>query len=353
LVEARKSAESYLGTPIELRSEVLVADVLAQSDTLLSICSLLKARVAVAPADVYAEGSLAYGWVVAQTGPVGLFDERDFFLGELASLTSSAARYLGRLQDCEKWLDRADAAFRHTVNPAPLLAGTAYARLALKHQQGRHDEVLELLPWLETSFIRLGMNLELAKARFLRATTLKQLGRSADALALISSLCEEPAVRSDSGLAGQSLVALGELRASLGDFTGAISAFQQALPVVSQPGRSFVGAELKWAIGDACRASSKTLSALEAYQEALDDYRALGMECREALLRLVVGEVFLQIGRPREAEWQVLAALPVIDREKMVPEGFAAVALLRDSVATRQTNANALVELREYLQAKN
>ena len=29
--------------------------------------------------------------------------------------------------------------------------------------------------------------------------------------------------------------------------------------------------------------------------------------------------------RPREAEWEILAALPTIEEQKMVPEGFAAV----------------------------
>jgi tetratricopeptide (TPR) repeat protein len=305
------------------------------------------------PADVFAEGSAAYGWVVAQEQPVGLFDERDFFLGELALVTSSAARYLGSFQECEKWLDRAEAAFRHTVNPSPLLANAAYARLALKHHQGRHDDVLDLLPWLETSFARLEMKLELAKARFLKAMSLKQLGRQKEALDVVTPLCAEPVVRHEAGLYAQILIATGELHAELGDFVRSIRAYQEAIPVVSEGGRSFVGAELKWGIGDAYRGSKNMLLASEAYQGALEDYRALQMDGKEAILRLVVGETLLQLGRAREAEWQVLAALPKIDQEKMVPEGFAAVALLRESVRLRSTDSKALGELREYLQAKN
>ncbi len=37
----------------------------------------------------------------------------------------------------------------------------------------------------------------------------------------------------------------------------------------------------------------------------------------------------------------------------MVPEGFAAVGLLGESVRQRKTDPKALLELREYLQAKN
>jgi hypothetical protein len=55
--------------------------------------------------------------------------------------------------------------------------------------------------------------------------------------------------------------------------------------------------------------------------------------------------------RDREAEWEILAALPAIDEMKMVPEGFAAIALLRESVARRRTNLPALQELRAHLES--
>jgi hypothetical protein len=70
-----------------------------------------------------------------------------------------------------------------------------------------------------------------------------------------------------------------------------------------------------------------------------------------ALLSLVAAETLLRLSRPREAEWEILAALPTIEEQKMVPEGFAAVALLKESVRRRKTDPNALRELREHLQA--
>jgi hypothetical protein len=70
-------------------------------------------------------------------------------------------------------------------------------------------------------------------------------------------------------------------------------------------------------------------------------------------MSLVIAESLLALGRDREAEWEILSALPTIDEEKMVPEGFAAVALLRESVQRRKTDPNALRELREHLQAKS
>jgi hypothetical protein len=70
-----------------------------------------------------------------------------------------------------------------------------------------------------------------------------------------------------------------------------------------------------------------------------------------AYSHLLVAEVLLEMKRDREGEWEILAALPAIDEMKMVPEGFAALALLRESVARRKTDRSALHQLRNQLQS--
>jgi hypothetical protein len=67
----------------------------------------------------------------------------------------------------------------------------------------------------------------------------------------------------------------------------------------------------------------------------------------------VVAEILLEMCREREAEWEILAALPAIDEIRMVPEALAAVALLRESVARRKTDSSALRQLRSRLEATN
>jgi hypothetical protein len=90
-----------------------------------------------------------------------------------------------------------------------------------------------------------------------------------------------------------------------------------------------------------------------AFREAIGDYVALGMATQVAYLRLVLAEALTESDRRREAEWEILAALPTIDEQHMVREGFAALALLKESVRQRKTDPNALRELREHLQAAN
>ncbi len=106
-------------------------------------------------------------------------------------------------------------------------------------------------------------------------------------------------------------------------------------------------------LGGTLRRMGHIGAALEAYREAVKDHVTLGMAARVAYLRVLFAEVLIEAGKAREAEWEILAALPTIEDEKMAPEGLAAVALLRESVRQRKTDPKALLELREYLQAKN
>jgi 5'-3' exonuclease len=70
-----------------------------------------------------------------------------------------------------------------------------------------------------------------------------------------------------------------------------------------------------------------------------------------AYTRLLIAETLLEMNRDREAEWEILAALPAIDEISMIPEGLAAVALLRESVRKRNTDTSALKQLRSQLRA--
>jgi hypothetical protein len=103
----------------------------------------------------------------------------------------------------------------------------------------------------------------------------------------------------------------------------------------------------------AFREQGMLAQAAETFRGAAEKYAAAGMSTLEAYLRIVLAETLIALSRFREAEWQIAAALPTIEEQKMVPEGFAAVGLLRESVRQRRANPEALRDLRERLQAKN
>jgi tetratricopeptide (TPR) repeat protein len=325
---------------------------LGSPDIVLAICQVLGQQRDSAPALVAAEAADVYQWIARPTCDLGLFDERDYFLGQTALLAGIASRHLGLREEGFLWLDRAEAGFRHTMNPAPGLANVAYARLALRFEMGRYKDVLELAPSLECSFTKLGMSVEAAKCRFLVGATLKIVGEHVNALNLLSPLSDIPALHSDPALRARVLAEVGDLRQLEGQFELALAAFEEASSLVSEMELSAVQPTLKMYVGGVYKALGRTPEAIEAFRASQRDFAQLEMKPYVAYLHLVIAESLLEINRDRQAEWEILAAMPTIDEVQMVPEAIAAVTLLRESVRRQKTDFGALQQVKELLQAQ-
>ena len=346
-------ATDYLSQDVEERKALDVESTYRDLDVLLSICGALRERVNSNPSEVLAEAGRIFAWVTQQGRSLGYFDERDFFLGESALLAGSACRLLGENADAELWLDRADASYRHTINPTPSLTRVAYARLSLRYDMGRYKDVLELLPSVALTFEKLALHAELGKCHLLEASSLKELGRTSDAAARLQVMLSSPELASQTALRGMAMLSLGNIRSQEGDQEQALAAYRAAQPLLESSERYSTLADLKGLVAEMLRQLGQISAAVDAYRESVNDHVKLGMQTRAAYMRVVLSEALLEAGRPREAEWEILAALPTINEQKMVPEGFAAVVLLQESVRQRKTDPQALSELRQYLQTSS
>ena len=77
----------------------------------------------------------------------------------------------------------------------------------------------------------------------------------------------------------------------------------------------------------------------------LDD---VDMRADVAALHLVIADLLLDLGEEGTARQAVLEALPVIQELQMVPEGMAALQLLRESLREERIDRPALRELHGY-----
>lgn len=350
---ALATAQDYLSLASETRASRNGDTVYSNPDVLMALCSELRELLNVKPAEVGEEATRIYRWLSERSERVGYFDERDFFMGESALLAGGATRLVGDRTASELWLDRAEAAYRHTINPNASLARVAYFRLTLRYDMYRHREVLELLPSVALTFDKLGMLSELGKCMFLEALTLKMLGREADAVTRLETIATGDRFRDDSGLRGLAFLNLGDIWAEEGRFEDALASYRTALPLIAASNRPAALADLKLVVGETLRKMGRTGSAVSALRESVGDYLAIGMRARAAYIRVVLAEALLENGSPREAEWEILAALPTIDEQRMVPESFAALKMLEESVRSRKTDSKALSELRSYLQSNS
>jgi tetratricopeptide (TPR) repeat protein len=351
--DASLLAGQFLSIPFAARTDSERSTFLSDPNVLVAVFGLLRDLRETAPSDISDEAIAIHNWLRDSAESIGLFDERDYFLGEAAFMAGNALRLQGKREDAVRWLDRAEANFRHTINSGPSMANVAYARLAIGFDLGRYNDVVDLVPSLRLSYDRLGMRQESAKCYLLEAMALKAQGNTERALEVL-----EPCRRSgesdlDSALRGRILAELGDLYQSVDRVDQAFALYQEALSSLGTCEPSQTRADLKLFVGEAYRSRGRLDVALTAFREAAADYRVIGLSTREAYLRLLLADVLLQLKRDREAEWEILSALPTIDEQKMVPEGLAALALLEKSARRRKTDPNALRELREHLQKQN
>jgi tetratricopeptide (TPR) repeat protein len=351
--EARREARAYLDQVSDWNAGDRRRALLESPDLLLAVCSLLRDLVDARPSDVLTESCEIYRAISGSRIAIGRFDERDYFLGESALLAGTAARLLGKRSESEIWLDRAEAGYRNTVNPAPALARVTYQRLGLRYEGGQFQEVSELAPMLATTFARLNMAVEEGKSVFLQGLALKESGRHEEAADVFTSLKTGQLTQADPGMVGLALVNLADIHAANGQDELASACYSEALPLLQQANRPAAIAFLKSTIGENLRRQGRLEAAVEAYRASRTDYENLGMSTWVAYVRIVTAQTLLESSRPREAEWEILAALETIDEQQMVPEGYAAVALLRESIRMRKADPAALAELRQYLLAKN
>jgi len=350
--EGRSHAERVLATPMGERIQKAAELHLDDPEALLCLLAMLFKQCDVAPARVLEETSFLYSYlekleVRYPTDPI-LYDEREYFLGESARIAGAAARGLSRRDEARAWFDLSEAWFLATENAASNIARLAYQRLALRIEDRDFAAVLNLVPHLIANFERLAMPEDAVRARFLRAAVLKEtgkLGEAADAFAEIASAAR--AVKNDTLLA-YALVDLTQTHGLLGDSPKAMEAAGEAVPLLRRLGNHVALGKLQWGLGYLLRSKGDLSASIEAFREAQKEFSEIEMHADVAAVHLILADLLLDANQPAQAEWEIRAAVPVIDEYKLVPEGIAALSLLRESLKRRQIDRQALRNLHGY-----
>jgi tetratricopeptide (TPR) repeat protein len=344
----RVSLEQYLAIKPLDRSDEVVDALFSDARAIFGICELLVGYLASRPAIAAAEASFFYDWI-SERGRFMIESERSYFLGTMAMLAGTSHRVMGQRESAARWFDRAHSFLSQLRNPEPGLARLAYGRLTLSYELRRFELVLRDLPSLLARFRTLGLEEEEIKCLYVEAMALKESGSLHLALPKFLTL-EQRLIESDPCLLlGGVQSRIGDLYSAWGWHRDAMVKYQQALPLLRKSGRPCMVAGLKGTVGETCRDMGDLETAIDLYRDAISDYCELSLGTLAAYQRIVLAETLLLAGRPREAEVEILAAIPTIEKERMVEEGFAALNLLRESVNRSQTDAESLRALRERL----
>jgi tetratricopeptide (TPR) repeat protein len=348
--EVENSANRILTVAISERAARAEDLRLEDPDVLLSFCSRLRNLIDSSPARVRDEAEFGYRFILTPSRAIGLFDEREYFLGELALLAGTACRHLSRRDEARVWFDRSEAGFRHTMNAVADLSRLAYQRVALRMEERSLDVVLELVPSLVDSFRKLAMPEEELKARFLEGLALMESERLPEAIEIFHQICRDAESLGNEKLLATAYANLTHIYGMLGDASHAIEASRHAIPILRRLDDRIVLAKVQWGLARLLRETGQLPASIEAYRAAQQDFEQIGMSADVAALHLVIADLLLEVGQEAAATQSVLEALPVIQELKMVPEGMAALQLLRESLREQKISRPALRELHGYFE---
>ena len=346
----REAAERVLATPFERRYETAATLELEDPETLLSLCLLLRPKLESSPALVRDEAEFLYRFIEMPRREIGLFDEREYFLGETALLAGTACRQLSRREEAHVWFDRAEAGFRHTINATADLSRLAYQRLAERLEERQFDIVLEMLPALLESFRALEMHDEALKGRFLEGLALMESDELTAAVQVFDEIVVEAEKLGNSRLLGTAFANLTHIYGMMGNAEAAVAASARAIPVLRRLNDRVALAKTQWGLATLLRETGQVAASIEAYRTAQAEFEAIGMRADVAALNLVIADLLLETGRERDAQREIASALPVISELKMAPEGMAALQLLRESARRQEINRQALRDLHGYFE---
>lgn len=350
--EGKAAAERVLSIPIPEREALARECHLDDPETLLSITKALVDQGPAKPLAVLEEAEFLYRYLesLRPEYPLDpfLLDEHAYFLGESARIAGTMCRDLSRRAEARRWFDRSEGAFLSTLNPAANLAKLSYQRLALKTEERQFDEVLELLPRLIRNLEDQEMPVEALKCKFLAGHALREMDRLDEALELYQGIVEQARALGSGRLLGSAYMDLMQMNAFLGNAEKAFDLACEATPLLRQFNNRIDLAKLQLGLGYLYRNLGKLPEAIEAFRVAQREFAELEMRADIAANQLVVADLLLELGQTQQAEWEIRAALPVIEEYELVPEGLAAFSLLRESLRRRQIDRKALRDLHGY-----
>ncbi|MGH9317989.1 MAG: hypothetical protein ACRD1P_12895 [Thermoanaerobaculia bacterium] len=348
--DAQAAAHETLATPIPERIAKRSQLHLDQSETFLCLCQLLDEQMETAPASVLEEASFFYELLEKLDGSNTsfLFDERDYYRGQFAYLAGGACRFLTRREEARRWLDRAEAWFLLTANAAGEIARLTYQRLALKMEERQFADVLRLLAPLSKFFTRANASDFALKCRYLEAVALREVDQRPKALEVFQRIVLDAQELHSEHILGSAFVAMIHIHLQLADAEAALSLVAQATPLLLRLNNRVALAKLQRGVATLLRRQGRLAESIEAYRASQQEFMEIGMRADVAALHFAIADLLLEDGQERQAEREIRAALPVIDELKMVPEGMAALSLLRASLRGRSIDRQALRDLHAY-----
>lgn len=276
---------------------------------------------------------------------IGSLDDREHLKATVALITGIAGRQLARWDLAESGYFRAEMSFRRTVE-AHDLDRVEVERLAVRCVCRDYRGVAELAPAMIKS---LRIAREKLKAQIILADAMINLDRPLEARLLLEAAERSAAIEPEPILKVHVLTKLGNALSNLGRDADATVKLALAGEMLHRFHCPMMLAGLMATLAEHFAKLGNLTDSLSLFGKACDASREIGQLNQVAYLSVLRAEVLILLSKNEEAEAELLAALPLIEKFDLRREAVAAVALLRESMAKRRTDVKTIQQLRHQL----
>lgn len=348
---SQEHVRNFISLRFAERSRELTERFLRDEPVLLTACDRLERERNRVPAEVAVEGEALYGWLDEFALTRDSDSELNHYLAASVAVSVGGARnhLYDRLDD--KWADRAQLHIEKCNGSAPLAAVLEHLRLSSLYQRYKSStEVAEACERLIRRLESLGMAEGACRTRYLLGVVWQELGEYDRASRYLMMARTDATGLGDSIVASLALSTNAQILGVRGHMIDGLSAGKEALEVAVAAGCEWAVGYAQGSIGELLRDSGRLEESIDAYATALRSYEKAEHPARIAYMRVVLAEALLIADRSAEAASEILAALPLLEENKLGREGVAALALLREALQRQQADPVALRQLREQLQ---
>ncbi len=276
---------------------------------------------------------------------IGHLDDTEHSRGVASLAAGTVARLLCDWDDVSRKLDAAAARFNRCAARSDI-ERVNVERINLEFAKGNFHRVCTSAPSLLSA---LTIPRERVKTQLIHGWALLNLGQCRAACDVLSIARASPTIDSEPALRASVLTVLGNSLDHLNRDADAMAAFKEADSILARFNHPQQLAFLTGAMGEFLNRRGRVQEAALLYEGSRQMYRESGQGRWVGYMGLLIAELLVQIGRTKEAERELGAAIPLLKRAGVWIESAAGEALLRDLLTKRGGQVRRIRDLRDQL----
>jgi tetratricopeptide (TPR) repeat protein len=255
--------------------------------------------------------------------------------------------FVGRFPEALEMSNRAERLFLQVPLPEYDLARLSLVRASILQSLDRRQEAIQLAHDAAETFARFGDRSRYLNARVTEAGMMFLSGQVREALALWTSIQNDPELESETRV--RILHNVANCHVELQQPGKAIGALQSVIPEFELLGMETERTRSRWLLGQALHGAGKTREALPIFRQTWREFDDLDMVTDAALAALDLSEALLILGEVHEVPTICREIVARFNRAGMTSRAMTALSFLREAIALGEATPSLIRHVHSFL----